>query len=292
MSRDVTGLTWEVFTSEPIPTLGDEPPPGQSHRIWPPISSTLVMGAEAAVLVDTPITIAQNVALADWVESKGKSLTTVYITHGHGDHWFGLEVLLARFPNARAVAIPAVVEQIRRHSTSDDLDLWRRRFPGQLPGLAIAEELSEPVVELEGNELVPVVLGHTDMDDTTCLHVPSIGLVVAGDAVYNDVYLQLRESNAQTRLEWLAALNTIDSLEPRAVVAGHKRPGRADDPQIVDETRRYIVDFSRVLEEEDTAEGVYHAMTSLYPDRLYPGALWASARELKGAQSSPSVGSQ
>jgi glyoxylase-like metal-dependent hydrolase (beta-lactamase superfamily II) len=286
MTDDLGGLSWEVFTSDPIPTLGDEPPPGQRHRMWPPISSTLIMGADAAVLVDAPITIAQNVALADWVESKGKTLTTVYVTHGHGDHWLGVGVILERFPSARAVATPVVVDQIRRHSTNKDVDLWRARFPGQVPSLRIAEELTDPVIQLEGNELVAVALGHTDMDGTTCLNVPSIGLVVAGDAVYNDVYLQLRESNAATRLEWLAALDTIEALKPSAVVAGHKRPGNDDDPQNIDETRRYIVDFSRVIDEEETAEAVYSAMTSLYPHRLYPGALWASARQFTKDRSS------
>jgi len=78
--------------------------------------------------------------------------------------------------------------------------------------------------------LVAVELGHTDTDYTTCLHVPSIGLVVAGDAAYNDVHLYLAESNAQTRQEWIAALDKIESLNPRAVVASHKRPENDDNP--------------------------------------------------------------
>ena len=67
----------------------------------------------------------------------------------------------------------------------------------------IAEELTGKVIDLEGNDLVAVPLGHTDTDSTTCLHVPSIGLVVAGDAAYNGVHLSLAESNPQTRLEGL-----------------------------------------------------------------------------------------
>jgi hypothetical protein len=62
-------------------------------------------------------------------------------------------------------------------------------------------------------------VGHTDTDDTTCLHVPSIGLVVAGDAVYNGIHPFLNESNRQTRLEWIAALDKIDALKPSAVRA-------------------------------------------------------------------------
>jgi hypothetical protein len=68
------------------------------------------------------------------------------------------------------------------------------------------------------------------------MRVPSIGLVVAGDAVYNDVHLYLAESNAQTRREWISALDKIESLNPRAVVASHKRPENDDNPRIIEET--------------------------------------------------------
>src|SRR5689334_13106542 len=77
---------------------------------------------------------------------------------------------------------------------------WKAGFPGQIPDkLVIAEELEGNVIDLEGNKLVVVELGHTDTDYTTCLHVPSIGLVVAGDAAYNDDHLYPVESNAQKR---------------------------------------------------------------------------------------------
>ena len=276
-------LNWNVFVTLPLLTLVDEPPPGEPYRIWPPISSTLISAEDDAVLVDAPITVAQASDLADRVAASGKNLTTIYITHGHGDHWFGLSVLLARFPDARPVATPAVVDQMRRHSTTEALALWTARVPGQIPDqLILAEELTENVIDLQGRELAIVEVGHSDMDDTTCLYAPSIGLVVAGDVVYNDVYPQLRESDAKTRREWIETLDTIESMHPNAVVAGHKREGRDDGPQNIAETQRYIKDFDRVVGQTETALEVYGLMLALYPDRAYPAALWASARAIKG----------
>jgi hypothetical protein len=78
----------------------------------------------------------------------------------------------------------------------------------------------------------------------------------------------------------MTALDTIDSPHPRAVVAGHKRPGNDDDPRDVAETRQYIRVFDDVLKEAETAGEVYDMMISKYPGRLYPDAPWASAREL------------
>ena len=282
MTNSTAGLTWEVFTSAPLQTHGDDPPPGQQYRIWPPISSTLIAGEDNAVLVDAPITVAQAGALTDQVAATRKTLTDIYITHGHPDHWFGASILLDQFPGARIVALPAVVRQMRKYLTPAALELWNRRFPGQVPPHpAAAAELASDRIGLEGHELIPIALGHTDTDDTTCLHVPSLRLVAAGDAVYNGVYLQLRESSAATRQEWIAALDTIQSLHPEVVIAGHKKPGSADGPENIEATRVYIRDFEQALVEEDAAEDVYQAMISRYPDRLFPGALWASASELK-----------
>src|SRR3989442_924590 len=95
----------------------------------------------------------------------------------------------------------SVIEHMRQWSTPEVLaSFWNSRFPGQIPDhLVLADPLPTHTIDLEGHELVAVELGHTDTDKTTCLHVPAIGLVVTGDAAYNDVHLYLAESNAQTR---------------------------------------------------------------------------------------------
>jgi glyoxylase-like metal-dependent hydrolase (beta-lactamase superfamily II) len=276
-------LKWEVFVTPGIPIVTPDRPAGVRETFFQAIASTLIFGIRDAVLVDAFMTVKQANALADWVASKGKNLTTIYITHGHGDHWFAVGTLLERFPNARAVATPNTVKVMRQNASPEMLHAWELGFPGQIPAnLVIAEELKGNVIDLEGHELVAVELGHTDTDHTTCLHVPSIGLVVAGDAAYNDVHLYLAESNAQKRQEWIAALDKIESLNPRAVVASHKRQDNDDNPRIIEETRQYIRDFDRLAETTKTAQELYDKMLELYPNRVNPGwALWSSARAVK-----------
>ena len=266
-----------------IPIVISDLPPGQERRLWSPISSTLISGKRDAVLVDTFVTVDQNRALVDWIAASGKNLTTIYATHGHGDHFFGAGAVLARFPRARFVATPDVVKIMRQQASPQGLaQFWNPRFPGQISDHpVIADELTGSVIELEGRGLVAVPLGHTDTDNTTCLHVPSIGLVVAGDAAYNDVHLYLAESDPQRRRVWIAALGTIESLNPRVVVAGHKRAENNDSPRIIEETRQYIRNFDRIVGTTRTARELYDEMLKLYPDRVNPGALWSSARAVK-----------
>ena len=186
-------LGFDVFVSSQIPAVTSDLPPGLAEMKWSPISSTFVSGKRDGVLVDTAITVEQNQRLREWIAACGKNLTTIYATHGHGDH---------------------------------------------------------------------------------CL-------VVAGDAAYNDVHLHLGESNAETRKEWIAALDTIESLKPVAVVAGHKRPNATDTPNIIEETRRYIRDFHKIAANSGTALELYKQMLTLYPERVNPAVLWNSSRAIK-----------
>jgi glyoxylase-like metal-dependent hydrolase (beta-lactamase superfamily II) len=275
-------LKYKVFTVT-RPGLNRDVPPGKESLMWVANSSTLIYGERDAVLVDTFLTVDQCNGLADSIIASGKMLKAIYVTHGHGDHFFGLKVLQDRFPNVKALATPEVVAKMKLQITPEKLDSrWRKLFPNQLSDvISIADPMDSDEIDLEGNRLVVVKVGHTDTDNTTCLHVPSIGLVAAGDAVYNGIHPFLIESNRQTRLEWIAALDKIDALKPSAVVAGHKIPSNDDSPKIIEETRQYIRDFIRLNDATKTPRELYDAMLALYPDRANPGSLWSSATAAK-----------
>src|ERR1700732_4950906 len=157
-------LRWDVFLAASIPAITSDLPPGQKQRPWPPISSTLISGERDAVLVDTPITVEQASALANWIVASGKNLTTIYATHGHGDHFFGTSTVQERFHGAGFVAPPDVIKVMRQQASPESLAAyWTPRFPGQISNhLAIAEELAGNVINLEGHDLVSVPLGFTD----------------------------------------------------------------------------------------------------------------------------------
>ncbi len=270
-------LQWDVLVSAQIPVVTSDLPPGASEMKWSPISSTLISGKRDAVLVDTAITVDQNQKLVDWIAHSGKNLTAIYATHGHGDHFFGANTIQKKFPKARFVATSEVIAVMRKQASVPVVEsYWKPRFPGQIDStLLIADELKDGVLELEGP------LGHTDTDSTTCLHVPSIGLAVCGDALYNDVHLHLGESNADRRKEWIAALDTIESLKPVAAIAGHKRLGAPDTPNNIEATRKYIRDFDRIASYTKTALDLYSEMLAIYPERVNPAVLWYSAQAVK-----------
>ncbi len=133
------------------------------------------------------------------VRGFGKRITSVYITHGHQDHWIGLARLQEHFPEARGIATPEVVGRATFEATDPGLSAyWKASFPGELPETAVLPEaLTAGEFELEGQVLRAVSVGQGDTEFSTVLHVPSAAAVVAGDVVYNGVHMMTAETDAR-----------------------------------------------------------------------------------------------
>ena len=79
-----------------------------------------------------------------------------------------------------------------------------------------------------------------------------------------------------------SALDRVEALAPRAVVAGHKNRDRPDDPASIDQTRKYLLNVERLLAEKPTAREFFDEMVRLYPDWVNPGPAWYGALALLG----------
>ncbi|KAL8744241.1 MAG: hypothetical protein Q9190_003485 [Brigantiaea leucoxantha] len=279
-------LRADVFTAPAIPNVPFTPFPDNQTSLWSPTTSTLIHSAHEAVLVDPLLTISQANSLADWISTiltPAQTLTTVYITHGHGDHFFGISTLLERFPNATTVATPGVLRHMEEQLSPESREIWTSAFPGnqiKFPTSPLAKTLDPKnlTIDLEGHTLHAVPAGHSDTDETTFLWVPDLKLVVAGDIVYNGAYQYLVESLTEDkRKAWLHALDKIAALKPETVVAGHKIPGRVDGgSSSIAETRRYIELWGDLIKEVDSAEALFKTVMEKDPGKTGNFILWWS----------------
>jgi glyoxylase-like metal-dependent hydrolase (beta-lactamase superfamily II) len=259
-------LSVNVFTAPGKTMVGERPRPFGEPLGFDPITSTLIYGEHDAVLVDAMMTVAEADALADWVALHNRNLETIYITHAHFDHFYGLGILLDRFPGARAIATPSTVKAMQMSFTPVVERLARQLFPGQVPTKLVSPDPYEhDTFTLEGHELRIIEQGHTDSADTTSLYVPSIGLIVAGDVVYNQCRMYVGDTTAESRRNWIAALDRLAALNPAIVIAGHKKPGAPDSPSAIQETKRYLEDFDREQKAAASDEELFDRMTELYP---------------------------
>jgi glyoxylase-like metal-dependent hydrolase (beta-lactamase superfamily II) len=282
----MSGPTFEKLVVRRPGLTRDLPAVGDTQDLaWVANTATLVMGARDAVLVDTFATIEQNDRLVEWVASHGRRLTHVYVTHGHGDHVFGVGQVLAAFPDAAAVATAGTVAATRGQAQPEVLDgFWGRLFPGQIPEVVVPAELEGDAVPLEDWELRVIRTGFTDTRDTTSLWVPDIGLLVAGDVVYNHTHPFLGETTAGTRRGWVAALRGLAELDPTHVVAGHPDPARDDSPTDIEATIGYLEDFEEAETITTTALELYEWMLRRHGGRVNPGSLWGAAKLVQVAE--------
>jgi glyoxylase-like metal-dependent hydrolase (beta-lactamase superfamily II) len=261
-----TTLNVNVFTAPGKAMVGERPRPFGEPLGFDPITSTLIFGDHDAVLVDAMMTVAEAEALAAWVALHNRNLETIYITHAHFDHFYGLGILLDRFPGARAIATPKTVNAMQIYLSPTVQQLARRCFPGQIPTKLVSPEPYErDTFTLEGHDLRIIEQGHTDSADTTSLHVPSLRLIVAGDVVYNQCRMYVGDTTPESRKNWIAALDRLAALNPEIVVAGHKKPGAPDSPSAIQDTKRYLQDFDRVQKTATSDKELFDQMTELYP---------------------------
>jgi Metallo-beta-lactamase superfamily len=161
-------LSVNVFTAPGKTMVGERPKPFGEPLGFDPITSTLIFGEYDAVLVDAMGTVAE--ALADWVALHNRNLETIYITHAHFDHFYGLSILLDRFPGARAIATPEAVIAMQMSFTPTVERLARRMFPGQVATKLVPHVPYEhDTFTLEGHELRIIEQGRTDSPDSTSL---------------------------------------------------------------------------------------------------------------------------
>jgi len=266
MPATQSALSYDVFVAPekpfvaPPPTVGDSP-------AWDPTTSTLIFGARDAVLVDPLMTVREATALTDWVALHDRQLTTVYITHGHGDHYLGLPAVLDRFPDARVVAAPGTAQHMQRQDNQPLDDALRERFPGQIAGtVPPPEPLDRPEFELEGSAIEVIETGHTDTLDTTSLHVPDLDLIVSGDVAYNHCHMYVGATTPDSRAEWIAALDRLAALNPAAVVSGHKDPTQGNPPSVLAESRGYLEYYGRLRDAGLPDQELFEAMVNRYPD--------------------------
>jgi glyoxylase-like metal-dependent hydrolase (beta-lactamase superfamily II) len=284
---DVTTLSYDVFVNDPPPNDRAGLLPNGEQKGGSPVASTLIYGSEDAVLTDPAFTTDQASALGDWVAGKDRNVTDIFITHGHGDHWFAAGLLAERF-GARVVATAGSIAQMDVSVALRPL-LWDKAYPGIPPSPITAVTVPGNRLSLEGHDLQMVEVGHSDTDETSVLDIPDLDLVVAGDVIYNGAHLYIGESvNVDGLDPWREAIDKVEALKPRHIVCGHQNKQLDDDAErTIAETRQYLDDADECLRTEPTAVDFFTAMVDRYPNHLARTVLWAGASAVYAVREHP-----
>ncbi len=232
------------------------------------VDSTLVTGEKDAILIDAQFDRADAHRLVAQILESKKTLTTVYITHRHPDHYFGLEVIHQAFPKAKLVALPATVAEIKK-TWQGKVKQWGPMYGDNLattPVLPTA--MTGTTLTLEGATLE--VYGGVQGDDSNNSYVwiPSIRTVVAGDIIFRGVHVWTAETKVEQRKAWAKTLDALAALKPVTVIAGHKDPKADNTPAGIEQTRQYLDAFETALASSKTSDEVQSKMKAKFPLQL------------------------
>ena len=246
------------------------------------VSSTLVSGATDAVLINAQFSTLDAQHLVEMIQASGKRLTTIYISHGDPDFYFGLVTLVAAFPDARVLATAQTIAHIRK-SAEGKLNYWGPILGDGAPSrIVIPDPLVGDRIDLEGNALQIIGLdGPTP--ERTFVWIAAARAVAGGIPVFGGEYVWMADTQtAQSQADWLATLDRIASLTPDTVVPGHFKPGAPLTLDSVRFTADYIRAFIDAAANAKDSGELIAAMKQRYPDLGAVLALELSAKVAKG----------
>lgn len=244
-----TKLTTTVYTASPTGFL---------------VNSTIVAGEKDAVLIDAQFSLADAHRLvATLLESK-KNLTTIYITHYHPDHYFGLGVVKQAFPKAKLVTTARSLAEIKK-TWKAKLKQWGPMYGALVPAAPVLPvALAGKTIDLEGQTLEIRGPAMGDSADNTYVWIPSTKTVITGDIVFNGVHVWTAESNAESRKAWAKTLDEISALGPTTVIAGHADPKAKHDASAIKLTREYLETFDAAVAGSKTSAEVQQKVKAKY----------------------------
>ncbi|HWT70435.1 MAG TPA: MBL fold metallo-hydrolase [Pseudomonas sp.] len=247
-----------------------------------PVTSVLVSGEKDAILVDAQFGKSQAEQVVEKIRASGKQLTTIYISHGDPDYYFGLDTLTAAFPKARVLASQPTVDHIKQ-TVAGKLAFWGPKLGADAPATTIVPEvLKGDSLILEGQKLQVVGL-ESQQPDRTFVWIPSIKAVVGGVVVADNIHLWMADTQTpQSHADWLATLHSIQTLKPKTVVPGHYLGESARSLVAVQFTADYIKAFDEETAKARDAAALIAAMKKRYPTLGEESSLELSAKVAKG----------
>jgi len=231
------------------------------------VASVIVMGKKNAVLIDAQWTLSNAHRVIAEVAETGKNLETIYVTHAHPDHYFGLGVVAEAFPSAKILALASVAKTINSQFFGK-LDHWETVIgPTNVCRKTVPiEPLSRNYIELEGQkiEVIPEIIG--DLKFNSVVWIPSIKTLYGSDVLFNQAHPFTCEVTAVERAQWIRDIEQLEKLGAQVVIPGHQKPGMPFDYSSYDFTKAYLVATEEEVARTDSEGSFFYAMVQRFPE--------------------------
>ena len=231
------------------------------------VASVIVTGKTDAILIDAQWTLSNAHRVVAEILETGKHLKTIYVTHAHPDHYFGLGPIAEAFPEAQVSALPSVARTINNQFFGK-IEHWEETIGvTNVPRKVVnIEPLSENYIELEGHriEIIPEVMG--DLKYNTVVWIPSIKTLYGSDVLFNQAHPFTCEVTAEERKLWIQDIERLEAMNAEVIIPGHQKPGMPFDSSSLSFTKDYLIATDEELSKTEDVAGFYYAMVKRFPD--------------------------
>ncbi|KAF5976252.1 metallo-beta-lactamase protein [Fusarium bulbicola] len=247
-----------------------------SHGIAQDMVSSLIVGSQAAVLVDVPLTIPQAKELVPWIRSTANvPLVAIFATHFHPDHYLAAHIIVESFPGANLYATEKTVGLIN-DIIEGKTAFWKSALGDE--NIASSPTIPKPFpstfLSLPGDDIVHL-LGpvNGDSPEQTMFWIPSIKTLIAGDVVYgHGMHMWLADLDDPSMTEaWLDSLRLIKSLDAERIIPGHALSDQHNfnGSQDMEHTRAYVRFFQTEIESKPKDTFTPEEITAKF-DQAFP----------------------
>lgn len=233
-------------------------------------NSHLIVGETGVLLIDAQFSQTEAKKVAELINSTGKELTSILITHPHPDHYYGLELLGAEFSDAKIIGGPQTIEGVKNTAK-----YWTDSDGKPLP-LGKMKVLEGEGIKHEDLDITFRTFKNGESLENTVIYIPSSQTLLIGDLASNGVHMWVAENNIE---RWLEQLKEISSIGPVSTVyPGH---GEVGGPELLEQAQKYLIDFSETVKNSGTVDEAITKMKKLYPEYQMPEILEGSVRSIK-----------
>ncbi|MGL0819610.1 MBL-fold metallo-hydrolase Vmh [Vibrio vulnificus] len=226
-----------------------------------PVTSTLISGEKEAILFDAQFSTTEGKALVELIRQSGKELTTVYITGGDPDFYFGLQPIVEAFPQVKIKATATIVDHIN-HTKDQKIGYWGPILGEGAPSQLYVPEVYNGDIVLEGEKIELKEAG----THNAYYWIPSLKTALGGVSTYSGIHVWMADSQTkEERLEWVASLDRMKQLKPKRVIPGHYLGQVPPRVEAVDFTKQYVMDWQRYVEQSSNSTQLIEKITAQYP---------------------------
>ena len=242
------------------------------------VNAYLFSDNASIILVDCLRNSEEAKSLADAIKKHNKPLTHILITHGHPDHYLGMNVMKQAFPKARiVVATREIKKDIISFSRWMESVGWLEKEPAMKP--KTAENVNgfdyENTIGVLNTKTLALSEGATlelnsDYLPAECEHLTTIysndlNAFLTSDFCYNNVHMWLAVDKKNIAY-WKTQLDRFKkdlATQNPTIYPGHGKPA---DVSLFDEVKKYIEDFEETIAKAETRAQAMETMQSLYPN--------------------------